>query len=82
VLLATLALTLTIELVTCFCRFGLRLSSRRVQRHWPLRIHHAYLGIPFVLLGTWPALGWALILSDALHHFAVLPLTAGSTELP
>ena len=53
-----------------------------------LRVHHSYVGIAVLILayllrkrvGTrqrWVlALGWALVISDLVHHFAVLwPLT-------
>ena len=83
------------ELVTAILRFRLRLRSSQ-QTAWigrltfGLRIHHGYAGILLLLLATLPLspfplrlgiiVGLGLALSDALHHFVVLPLSVGATE--
>lgn len=77
-------LTVLLEIITCIGRFAFKIRAR----DWKPRIHHGYIGI--LLLGAyffipneWLAIiGASLILSDASHHFAVLPLTVGSTEFP
>lgn len=75
-------LTAAIGAFTILLRFGLKLSSRKLQQRWPVRVHHGYLGILLLLAGILPDLGWALILSDAIHHLVVLPLAVKSTEFP
>lgn len=82
--------TLLFEGVTLAFRFGLRIQMRtRAGRFarltFGMRVHHGFTGL--LLLGVAPWLGSALaphaaaialglVLSDALHHFAVLyPLT-------
>ena len=83
------------ELVTIILRFRLRLRSSQ-QTAWigrltfGLRIHHGYVGVLLLLLATLPlspfplrlgiVAGLSLALSDALHHFVVLPLAVGATE--
>jgi hypothetical protein len=54
-----------------------------------IRIHHGYVGIAILLVASlfFPyeavfILGWVLFLSDALHHFVVLPLWVKRTEFP
>jgi hypothetical protein len=85
-LVEIIAVTLLLEAVTCFGRFVFRLRAR--DWRMPVRIHHGYVGI-VVLLGwffvqnDWILIaGSSLVLSDALHHFVVLPLAVGSTEFP
>ena len=53
------------------------------------RIHHGYIGIAMLLVAhffypskTLTMIGAALLLSDLLHHFVVLPLWIGRTEFP
>lgn len=95
VVLVGLVLGVLIELVTVAARFGLGLRSTRetgflAAYTFGLRIHHGYVGV-LLLLAAWPirrpefrrwlvVAGLALVVSDLLHHFAVLwPLT-GSPE--
>ena len=83
---------LLFEALTVFSRFGLAFESQRDtaalgQLTFGIRIHHGYLGIlalglAWLLRGTpWRrnaaiVLGTALLVSDLVHHFAVLwPLT-------
>ena len=85
-LLEIALLTSAIEIITCIGRFWLKQRAR--NWNWPVRIHHGYVGIALLLL--WFALpkdmllvgGASLVLSDAIHHFVVLPLAVGSTEFP
>ncbi len=85
-LIEIVILTVIIELVTCIGRFIFKLRSRDVK--WPVRIHHGYVGIVVLLAWFFTPYEWLLIigtsllLSDALHHFVVLPLTVGRTEFP
>lgn len=88
-------LTIAFEAATCWLRFGRGLTSRQNTRFVGrftrgIRIHHGYVGLvmmaivasaPTIPAGEWAwRIGWALFLSDAVHHFLVLwPLT-GSPE--
>ncbi len=87
-----LVLAVVIEAVTAFLRFGLHLQSTRdtsfiAQYTFGIRIHHGYVGV-LLLLAAWVVrkppwarrvavvAGIALVVSDLLHHFAVLwPVT-------
>jgi hypothetical protein len=80
--LAVIGWTLGIELLTVLLRFGMKLQARKFQGKWPLRIHHGYVGILFLIFGFLPEFSTALILSDVMHHFVVLPLTIRRTEFP
>ncbi len=84
-------LTAVTELICVVLRFGYDLSSSEQTRAsigvltLGVRIHHSYVGLAMILLCTfWQpkhrhwmlAVGWALLLSDLIHHFLVLwPLT-------
>lgn len=94
--LAALASTALFEAVTCAFRFGCGMTAREDlswMRRWTrgVRVHHGYPGIALVgvsftgmLAGPVESavviVGWGLLLSDAVHHFVVLPLTVGRTE--
>lgn len=90
-LLYGLILGVIFELVTIVGRlvFGSKKEQiARMKKKPRVRIHHLYTGI-FVLLIylVWPLdwifiLGFGLTLSDALHHFVVLPIWVGRTEFP
>lgn len=90
VLIFGLALTLGIELLCCVFRFAFKMRSREVQARWlGVRIHHGYTGVALfpVLLFIPPmwaawigAIAVALVLSDLIHHFVVLPLTTGQCD--
>ena len=86
-------LTLLFEAITLAFRFGLGMQATRDTK-WisrftlGLRIHHGYWGLALIAISlvTKPQsdllrnIGWALVLSDLIHHFLVLwPLT-GSPE--
>ena len=79
-------LTFLFEIITCIGRFAFKLRARDWKM--PVRIHHGYVGI-VVLLAWYFAqndwlliIGTSLLLSDAIHHFVVLPLAVGRTEFP
>lgn len=93
---AILAVTLVMEVVTCYLRFNRGLSARRETQFlrrftFGLRIHHGYVGL-FMFAGFWfvPGesvvnvwilwIGAALFLSDVVHHFLVLWPIVGSPE--
>lgn len=94
--LAALAATAIFEAVTCAFRFGCGMTAREDltwMRRWTrgVRVHHGYPGIALVgvsfsgafvgpLESAVVIVGWGLLLSDAVHHFVVLPLTVGRTE--
>lgn len=94
--LGAAAVTVLFEAVTCAFRFGCGLTAREDltwMRRWTrgLRLHHGYPGVAMVGVSFAGALsgpiesaviivGWGLLLSDAVHHFVVLPLTVGRTE--
>ena len=52
------------------------------------RIHHGYVGLALLLISSFFSMnllyigGMSLFLSDALHHFVVLPFLVGRTEFP
>lgn len=88
--------TFIIEAVTVFFRFGLGKESTRdtaFLKHltFGYRIHHGYIGLlaiallPFLKI---PAkaknfiliIGWAMVLSDLIHHFLVLWPVTGSHQ--
>lgn len=86
-----LLLGLFFELLTVFARmvFGSKkVQIARMKKKPLVRIHHLYTGIfVLALYFIWPysgflVLGIALTLSDALHHFVVLPIWVGRTEFP
>lgn len=89
------ALTVAIELVTCFFRFGMNLRSTHdtawiARFTFGIRIHHGYIGVLMVVIAlmlahgvvrTWfVRIGAALVLSDLIHHFLVLWPIVGSPE--
>jgi hypothetical protein len=74
-----LALTLVIEAVTAFFRFGLGLESTRDTANsigrltLGLRIHHGYIGVVLLLIGWWlwrrghpPITRWLFIIGGSL----------------
>ncbi len=91
-----LVLAVVIELITMAFRFGLDLQSTRdttfvSKLTFGLRIHHGYVGVVMILVALWISarsgprnllyvVGIALIVSDLLHHFAVLWPITGSPE--
>ena len=53
-----------------------------------IRIHHGYVGLLFCLVylavpeKSLLVMGLPLLMSDAIHHFIVLPIWIGRTEFP
>lgn len=94
--LAGLAVGAILEGITCLMRFGLELESSRdtaflATLTFGVRIHHGYVGAAVMLvgalLGRHPTLarlliiaGLGLLVSDLVHHFAVLWPITGSPE--
>ena len=80
---AILALTILFELLTVAPRLILKIRSREVQKRIGMpRIHHGYIGMVFLLASyvfvdhataLW-IIGWALVISDLIHHYTILPL--------
>ncbi|MAJ97310.1 MAG: hypothetical protein CMI56_01695 [Parcubacteria group bacterium] len=73
------ALAIFFEILTVLFRLILKLQSKVVQKKF-IRIHHGYIGMAVLLasfampdLLLWE-IGWALIISDLVHHYTVLPL--------
>lgn len=79
-------LTLAIELPTILLRIWL--GSMKTRFKGKPRIHHGYIGLVMALshLAQPSELifitGMALLISDAIHHFIVLPIWVGRTEFP
>lgn len=80
---AIVALTIIFELLTVALRLIFRLQSKEIQGDFGIpRVHHGYIGMALLLLsyvvpGAATALwvtGWALIISDLVHHYTVMPL--------
>ena len=90
-LIEIIAATLAIEIITIAGRalFGsMNERYKKIKAPYKLRIHHGYIGIILALAYLiYPEelvfiAGMSLILSDAIHHFFVLPIWAGKTEFP
>jgi hypothetical protein len=94
--LLVVLLTLLFEGGTCLLRFGFGMKAPNKlswMKRWTrgYRIHHGYPGVALagvtavgipdhpIVWGV-VVVGWALLLSDAVHHFVVLPLAVGRTE--
>lgn len=91
---ATAILTALIEIATMAARFGLGLKSSTdtaFVKHltFGLRIHHGYVGLLLVAAGGLfgerlarlaRIIGWAMFLSDVIHHFIVLKIATGSPQ--
>ena len=81
-----------IELVTVLNRacFGsMQAFFKKNKRYFKVRIHHGYVGIAFLIAYHYflqeeilYIAGVALFVSDAIHHFIVLPIWVGRTEFP
>lgn len=90
----TIALTVLFELLTIGARvfYGQSAAEWTQATNPPLvlRVHHLFWSIPFVIaaltlskltrtsLVLW-SIAFALILSDLIHHFIVLPIWVGNT---
>jgi hypothetical protein len=87
----TVVITVLVEAVTIYLRFGKGESAVEFNKTAPLllQIHHAFWCIPLFILapvfwrypkisGALIGIGCGFILSDAIHHLGVLPLTVGN----
>ena len=94
VLIYGILLAIVIEFVTVFFRFGLHMQSTRDTvalgtYTLGLRVHHGYIGVFLMVLGScfprglrhflW-ILSFGLIFSDFGHHFLVLWPIVGSPQ--
>lgn len=86
-----LLLTVIIEGMTIGGRlfFGpMKDTFKKYRKILKVRIHHGYTGLALVIIGFLMSseiiqiIGWALFISDAIHHFIILPLWVGRTEFP
>lgn len=77
------ALTIFFELVTVLLRLIFSLRSKKIQGDFGIpRVHHGYIGMALLLISyitpglstVFWVVGWALIISDLVHHYTVLPL--------
>ncbi len=84
-------LTALLEVFTIFSRlvFGTEKDKLKKNKIFKFHLHHSYLGIAFILFANYflynefiLIVGWAMLLSDAIHHFIVLPILVGRTEFP
>ena len=94
-ILKIVILTILFEAVTVLFRFGFNITIKKDFRwlgklSFGYRLHHGYWGLALVMVsylaftGTAQEhgliLGWALFLSDIIHHFVVLQLFTGNHE--
>ena len=86
-----LYVTIILELATVMLLFRHSVKAPHVQKRlrFPMRIHHLYLGVVVIFASGFTQtafplleLGFAVALSDLVHHFVVLPLTGHTTEFP
>lgn len=84
-------LTIIIEITTISGRifFGsARENYKKSKFRYKIRIHHGYFGL--ILIGIYflirsdilLIIGLALLISDVIHHFIILPLWIKRTEFP
>lgn len=88
----TIGVTVVVELITVAVRFGAGISAAEFNKSAPLllQFHHSFWSIPLLLVlpltwrrprfsGALLGIALGLILSDAIHHLLVLPITVGNT---
>jgi len=87
--LKILITALAIEILTVLGRSFLGSVKNFYKKHsLRIRIHHGYVGIILILANLYfkndnlLIAGTSLLISDAIHHFIVLPLWVGKTEFP
>lgn len=90
-ILETFTLITIIELLTIIDRLIFGSVKEKYQKwkfKYKIRIHHGYIGLLLIIinLGYYSKalyiIGLSLFISDAIHHFIVLPLWVGRTEFP
>jgi hypothetical protein len=87
----TLVATVFVETITVVMRFSTGMSATQISGGWPIlfRIHHMFWGVAVLVASfvVWKnprwwgrvfGIGLGLVLSDAIHHLIVLPLTVGN----
>ena len=87
----TIAITLVVEAVTLYLRFGRGQTATEFNRTAPLllQIHHMFWSVPLLavlplvwrrprLSGVLLGIALGFVISDVLHHVIVLPLTVGN----
>jgi len=92
VVLWAVAVTVLAEAATAYLRFHSGIAATEFNKTAPLvlQIHHMFWSLPLLavvpfvwrkprLSGALIGIALGLIVSDLLHHFAVLPLTVGNT---
>jgi len=88
-ILQTIVMTVIFEGVTILSRLNFGSALHFTSAAGLPHIHHSLWGLIIVLVALesrakpiWLILGFALILSDFVHHFFVLPYLVGRTEFP
>ena len=87
----TVAITLVVEAVTLYLRFGRGETATEFNKTAPLllQIHHMFWSVPLLLVlpfvwrrprlsGVLLGIAIGFVISDAVHHCIVLPLTVGN----
>jgi hypothetical protein len=87
----TVAITLIVEAVTLYLRFGRGETATEFNKTAPLllQIHHMFWSVPLFLVlpfvwrrprlsGVLLGIALGFVISDVLHHCVVLPLTVGN----
>ena len=87
----TVAITLVVEVVTLYLRFGRGETATEFNKTAPLllQIHHMFWNVPLLLVlpfvwrrprcsGALLGIALGFVISDAVHHCIVLPLTVGN----
>jgi hypothetical protein len=87
----TIGVTVLVEAITAALRFSTGKSVTEFSGNWPiwLRTHHMFWGVAVIVAsfvawkthrwwGAFIGIGLGLVLSDAIHHLIVLPLTVGN----
>lgn len=82
-------LTAIIEIITILARIFFGSAKKNYKKSkFKIRIHHGYVGLIFILvyflikIEILFILGLALLISDIIHHFIILPLWIRRTEFP
>ncbi|HEY4506934.1 MAG TPA: hypothetical protein VJH71_02105 [Candidatus Paceibacterota bacterium] len=81
-IVSSLIIASIIEIVTMSLRLVYHLKSKEVQKQINIpRIHHGYVGAIVLLIyyfylhiGWIAMIGWALLISDVIHHSITLPV--------
>jgi hypothetical protein len=87
-----IAVTILVEGITLYLRFGLQRTAVDFNRTAPLllQIHHMFWAVPLLVVlplvwkrprlsGSMAGVSAGFVVSDLAHHFLVLPLLIGGT---